>query len=290
MNNKINVLLDMETGDPDDVITLCFLASNPNINLLAVTVMPGTNEQIGLVKLILKEAGLNIPVGSYRIGYPKKCVSNFYYKWLGDFQPQNPDDLGYVIINGIIKSYPDVTILTTAPLKNFKNLDPEAVVKSWVAQGGFAGDDVVPPEYRLKKFDGKITCQTYNFNGDWKTAIRLLKNKNIQRKLIVSKNVCHGIIYDNHIHEKLRRVKDNSFGLNLMFKGMDIYLRESKSVKKLHDPLAACVVIDESICTFAEVELYRTNQGEWGSVLQPGTDTFISISADKRKMMNIFMQ
>jgi hypothetical protein len=122
MNNKINVLLDMETGDPDDVITLCILASNPNINLLAVTVMPGTNEQIGLVKLILKEASLNIPVGSYRIGYPKKCVSNFYYKWLGDFQPQNPDDLGYVIINGIIKSYPDVTILSTAPLKYFKNI------------------------------------------------------------------------------------------------------------------------------------------------------------------------
>ena len=32
---KTNVIFDMETGDPDDVLTLLLLASHPNVNLRA---------------------------------------------------------------------------------------------------------------------------------------------------------------------------------------------------------------------------------------------------------------
>jgi inosine-uridine nucleoside N-ribohydrolase len=38
----------MEIGDPDDVITLCFLTSHPKVNLRAVTVTLGTDVQIAL--------------------------------------------------------------------------------------------------------------------------------------------------------------------------------------------------------------------------------------------------
>jgi hypothetical protein len=48
------------------------------------------------------------------------------------------------------------------------------VIERWVAQGGFAGDNIVPPEYRLKKFEGKIYCPTFNFGGDSKAATEVI--------------------------------------------------------------------------------------------------------------------
>jgi len=45
----------METSDPDDLMTLCLLANHSKADLLVVTVTPGIDEQIGLVKTILNE-------------------------------------------------------------------------------------------------------------------------------------------------------------------------------------------------------------------------------------------
>lgn len=43
-------VLDMETSDPDDFITLLMLLGHPLVDLRAVTVTPGTREQVGLVR------------------------------------------------------------------------------------------------------------------------------------------------------------------------------------------------------------------------------------------------
>ena len=43
----------METRDPDDVLTLCLLATHPGIRLIAVTVNPGTAQQLGVVREVL---------------------------------------------------------------------------------------------------------------------------------------------------------------------------------------------------------------------------------------------
>jgi pyrimidine-specific ribonucleoside hydrolase len=59
---KLNLLFDMETADPDDAMTLCLLANHSKVNLRAVTVMLGTDEQIGLAKYVLKETGLDVQV------------------------------------------------------------------------------------------------------------------------------------------------------------------------------------------------------------------------------------
>ena len=40
-NGKLNIVFDMESQDPDDFFTLCFLLSHPNSNLCAVTIYPG---------------------------------------------------------------------------------------------------------------------------------------------------------------------------------------------------------------------------------------------------------
>jgi hypothetical protein len=51
---QLDLLFDMETQDPDDWFTLCFLCSHPRARLRAVTIYPGSKMQIGLVKETLK--------------------------------------------------------------------------------------------------------------------------------------------------------------------------------------------------------------------------------------------
>ena len=80
----INIAFDMETADPDDVFTLCLLAHHPKVNLVCVTVTPGSTKQIGLVKHILALLNKNIPVGAKNILHYKDCVSTFHYNWLGE--------------------------------------------------------------------------------------------------------------------------------------------------------------------------------------------------------------
>lgn len=74
----IDVVWDMETSDPDDFLTLLLLIGHPKVNLKAVTVTPGTPDQIGLVRRVLNEwFDLNIPVGAYNIEHNKECVSGW---------------------------------------------------------------------------------------------------------------------------------------------------------------------------------------------------------------------
>jgi inosine-uridine nucleoside N-ribohydrolase len=46
----LDVVLDMETGDPDDFLTLLLLAGHPAVNLRAVTITPGSPAQVGVVR------------------------------------------------------------------------------------------------------------------------------------------------------------------------------------------------------------------------------------------------
>ncbi len=65
----------------------------------------------------------------------------------------------------------------------------------------------------------------------------------------------------------------------VIISGMETYLSKKKEGKKFHDPLAASVAFDESICQFKEVRMY-SERNQWGCVEQQGTNTFISIHAD----------
>ena len=60
------IIWDMETGDPDDFLTLLLLAGHPKVDLRAVTVTPGGADQIATVRWALKALGLeDVPVGGF---------------------------------------------------------------------------------------------------------------------------------------------------------------------------------------------------------------------------------
>jgi len=67
-----------------------------------------------------------------------------------------------------------------------------------------------------------------------------------------------------------------------MYSSMDEYLRRKPEGKKLHDPLALAVALDEAVCELKEVELF-CREGQWGSNLHPGTGIWISVAYSASK-------
>lgn len=281
------IVFDMETSDPDDVFTLCALATHPWARLVGVTVMPGSDEQIGIVKHLLQRLGVTVPVGAYRPGGNVNAVSAFHRRWLGEIRPQEPDADGWELLLDALANA-DTTLLTGAPLKNpgaLLEAKPDVHIARWVAQGGFAGDSVVPPQHRLPKFEGRETCPTFNFNGAPQTALKLLESSHVRERVLVSKNVCHGVVYDGAMHTAMS-ARPLTPGMELVREGMHVYLAKRPRGKAFHDPLAAAVALDESVCTYREVEVYR-ERGCWGARPATGTRTRISVSVDHTRFLDV---
>lgn len=321
----LDVVWDMETGDPDDFLTLLLLLGHPAVNLKAVTVTPGTPDQVGLVRRALEWFDRKIPVGAHNLDHQPPsikngtgpgvgqhgprgvCVSSWHYKAFGDIPPSRDAAPGGEVLHAACDD--STTLITGAPLKNLGAALqlPGFRVGRLVAQGGFAGEGVVPPGRQLAKFRGMVTCPTYNLNGDPRSALAALAHPGIAVKRFVAKNVCHGVIYDHALHARIAAVKDRSRSLGLIWQGMETYLAKKghkhqapldrtqptgadrepppdPAGKKFHDPLAACCAIDESIATWAEVELFR-ERGGWGSRLSPGSGVWIIIDHDHEKFI-----
>jgi inosine-uridine nucleoside N-ribohydrolase len=279
----VDLHFDMETQDPDDILTLSIAATHPDVNLVGVSVTPGGSDQVGLVQHVLSLLGKDIPIG----GDPKRdkpSVSAFHDKWLGVHQATVT-----VTASEVLKLSAEMghtTLLTGGPLKNLKGLSTLPFLR-WVGQGGFAGDSVVPPEHRLPKFEGRETCPTFNFNGAPQVALDLLATTVPIR--LVSKNVCHGVCWDQDFHAKVAALPKRTAGVDLAFQGMSRYLKNKPEGKLIHDPLALAVAIDPTVCEFREVEVYRS-KGEWGSKLTSGSHVQISVSVNRDRLFETLMR
>ncbi|MEZ4238563.1 MAG: nucleoside hydrolase [Myxococcota bacterium] len=269
-------LLDVETSDPDDYLTLLLLLAHPAVDLAAVTVTPGTAQQIAVVRHALASLDRNdVRVGALDLDRPKDCVSRWHYEVL----PLRPADVSRqaepapALLGALIG--PDTTLVTGAPLKNLGAVlrarperDPGALGRVFV-QGGFAGDDVVPFADRLPKFRGRVTCPSFNLNGDPKSALLAVERAAWFGDLrFVSKNVCHGVVWDAEVADAVAvgigratgRWKRALQEIARCLAGMD--------GKALHDPFAACCAIEPAIARWAPVVPYRA-KGEWGGKARP---------------------
>ena len=288
---KMKVIFDMETQDPDDFLTLLFLLGHPQIDLRAVTVTPGSTAQVGIVRYALKHFNRHIPVGAYNLYHPKPCVSRWHYKAYGNIPSSHDADEGYQVLAKY--SDEETTLITGAPLKNVGKAARQTsfIAKQLVAQGGFAGQGVVPEHLQMDKFKGKHTCPTFNLGGDPQSAHDVLNYQGIPQKYFVSKNVCHSVVYDVELHKQVTALRKRSKSLQMIWRGMDMYLGGGKKVgksKKLHDPLAACCAICPEIGTWAKVELYSQGR-EWGSRLVEEGNTYIIVDYNRELFLQTFL-
>ncbi len=285
----LNIVWDMETGDPDDFLTLLLLLGHPRVRLKAVTITPGTPHQVGLVRRALEWFDAQIPVGAFNLDHPKNCVSSWHHAAYGEVPPSRDAEPGGEVLLAHCDEH--TTLVTGAPLKNLgaaMKLDGFHVGR-WVAQGGFAGEGVVPAEQQLEKFRGRETCATFNLNGALKASKAALVHPGFGVRRFVSKNVCHGVVYDQAMHERVEPHRQASRSLDLIWQGMDAYLRKRPEGKMFHDPLAACCAIDEGIGTWAEVEFFR-RKGQWGSRLCPGSGTWIVTAYDHERFVEVLTE
>jgi len=286
----IDIVWDMETADPDDFLTLLLFLGHPEVNLKAVTITPGSAHQVGLVRRALSWFGRSIPVGAFNIDHPRACVSSWHARAYGQAPPSRDAEPGWEVL--LRCGNDQTTLITGAALKNLgaaMRLGGDGFrLGRLVAQGGFAGEGVVPAERQLAKFKGLTTCPTYNLNGDPQSALTALRHPGIGVRRFVSKNVCHGVVYDQSLHERFAAFKGRSRSLDLIHQGMVVYLQRKRAKdgegKKFHDPLAACCAIDETIGVWAEVELYR-EKGEWGARPCPGSRTWIITGYDHERFV-----
>src|SRR5690349_3302003 len=117
MNPRIPVVWDMETNDPDDFLTLLLLLDHLAVELKAVTVMPGSKQQIGLVRRALEWFGrTDVRVGAFNIDHPKPCVSPWHFSAYGE-PPASSDAIpaGELLLEML---NPETTLITGAPNKN----------------------------------------------------------------------------------------------------------------------------------------------------------------------------
>lgn len=148
----------METGrDPDDVLTLIFLAGHPLVDLKAVTLVPGTMEQVQLIDSILREFEVEIPIGVHN---PHKgtTTKHWYFALFPTSTTQEMRSEVQDATDVLTELVDESTIVVTGgPLTNIARvLQPIDEGKTWVpaalyAQGGFAGVNVVPEKFSRSK-------------------------------------------------------------------------------------------------------------------------------------------
>jgi inosine-uridine nucleoside N-ribohydrolase len=268
-------LIDIETGDPDDIFALAILATHPWARLKGVTVHPGGRDQVGLVKHILKALEVDVPVGAGTPKDDRPRVSTCHYKWYGTPEPCDPDGSAVEVILDACRKNPNLQLVTGAALTNIAAAakaceDPATFFGGgWTCQGGFVGSNILPADDVLPKFAGKVTCPTYNLGGDPRAAQYLLSPESPlwHRTRMVGKNVCHGVFWDRAIQSKVPRKAHP--GLDLMLWGMGCYLQEKPEGKALHDVLATCLALHHWVGRWVNVIPYRESDGSWGCLPAP---------------------
>lgn len=181
----------------------------------------------------------------------------------GKMRQSNLEKLGIEIFFEI----PEKTeiVFCGGPLTTLANyLQKNNKISTLVMNGGFVGDNIVPEEDRLDKFNGKKTIRTFNFNCDVNSTDKVLKSDKIEKIILVGKNVCHSL--DNTPDGFWN--DEESQALFSKYK-----VRKNKlqhDMLMCHEGLCLLKMIDEEpFCQFEE--LYPYNQGlkgdktQWGS-------------------------
>lgn len=293
---RIAVIWDMETGDPDDALTLLLLLGHPRVDLRAVTITPGTPDQVGMVRHIVYTLfeRHDVRIGAYNLDHGKRCLSPWHTRAFGPTQDSRQAEHAPTLMLALANA--QTTLITGAPLKNLgaalalgRAQDKALELGAWFAQGGFAGDNLVPPQDRLPKFEGMLTCATYNLNGAPDAARLALDAPEIPIKRLISKNVCHGVYYDAALHERVRSAAPGAQHLELMARVMDEYLMRHPQGKKFHDPLAACCALTPQLARWANATLYR-DRGQWGALAAASDHTQIITGYDHEAFVQTLLE
>ena len=286
----MDLIVETDLGrDPDDFFALCYLIS-AGVDIRAITISPGDLDQVAVAKFLLKEVGLDIPVGVGRLKRDKSSVGGVHKTLLTryGFPSIYPHDgYGPEVIREVHAKYPDAEFFSIGPVlsvgRYILSHKPTSFLPITRAtmQGGFIGYDIHGQDVpRLDKFEGLKVCPTFNLGGGKNEAFSYTSCKFIGQRNWIGKNICHTIVYDKIIHKIIQAVPPKDRAGELLREGMDAYL-EKHSGKKFHDPSAAVCMLHPEIATWVKASPYY-EKGKWGCFMdEHGDNVCINIDTDK---------
>ena len=280
------IVLETDLGrDPDDFFTICLLLAS-GVDIAAVTLSPGDSDQVALAKCLLRQCGqTSIPVGVGIMDREKSSVGGAqasYIRKHAQADDWKHDGDGADIIRDVEGEY---EVLAIGPLHSVgRFLQRGGKLNQVTMQGGFVPysahtQDVV----RLEKFEGKLEVPTFNLGGNKQGAHRLLNPDMVGKRRFVGKNVCHTVLYDIPIHERVMRWDAGGLASLAFRELMGVFVEERGEgfMKAFHDPLAACLMLDPTIGVWMKGKPYYLN-GEWGTTPDPdGDDCLIDIDRER---------
>ena len=262
----MEMIIETDIGhDPDDFFALCYLIS-AGVDIKAITVAPGDPDQIAIVKLICDEVGLDIPIGTKNMSSDKMSSGSIHHELLKKYKRSldgKADGQGDEIILNAFEAHPDAELYVIGPPTNVGRAlqkNPDLKIKRAMFQGGFVPYSFHRPQVTLEKFEGKEWCPSFNPNGDRKSTMRFLE-ANIQERLIVSKNLCHTILYTSAINNE---VDPKDRASELFREAGDLYFATHGS-KKFHDPFAAVAMLHPNVATWAKGKMIKMESG-WSAI------------------------
>jgi inosine-uridine nucleoside N-ribohydrolase len=258
-----------------------------------VTVWPGDADQVQFVRDVLRLHDAESLLGaanSAAVEGHSHLRRGYYEKFAmtRSGHAATVDGSAAEVMLRTLRIWPSAVFLCCGPLGNLRallQLGDAFRIERVVVQGGFAGTRCVSQP--LTKFAGLTHCATWNFGGCVEGALAMLGDARIGRKVLVSKDVCHAALLTEELLGLIRKAPH--LARVLEWAEQDYPKRAQRGqLKALHDPLAACVMLDESVVELMEVQVERGPKGTWGSLPAPGTGVFISVALHKEKFFHVF--
>lgn len=286
----MNVLFEMETGDPDDLITLLLLLANPNVQLRGINCWQGSPAQIGLINYVLSLADLNIPVGGLNSPEPAQ-LSAYYRNIVGYWKHMKADINPNEVLDFVLTNYPDTHILTGAPLTNLGNFVEKTNknINKVTTQGGYLGEIIKNP---IDKFKNVKSIRTYNLSSDTEAFLKVDKADCIKNLTYVTKDLCHDFLYTPSIHNT---INFGSTPLKQFLKRcLEHYANQGKE-KAMHDSLAMLYMLSSDIGTTIPINMqFKTNsKGHslfYSTIGDDDCNRYGLINYDKNQCWNTFKQ
>lgn len=280
------ILLDTDIGsDIDDAICLAYLLSHPECDLLGITTVSGEADKRAMIADVICKAagksgipifpGAQSPLVTQQM-QPVAKQAEALSKW--EHKKIFPKGEAIEFMRNTIRKYPnEVTLLAIGPMTNIAllfSIDPEIplLLKELVVMCGVF-------TYKLPGF---ICLSEWNARCD-PYATHIMYNAPVKRIKTIGLDVTSKVVMDKK--EMLEQFKADVLKPVLDFS--NIWFTECETVT-FHDPLAAAVIFDNSICRFktGRVEVETESKGlggltYWKPDLSGNCEVAFDVDTDK---------
>jgi purine nucleosidase len=291
LRSMTKVLLDTDIGtDVDDAVCLAYLLAQPECELLGITTVTGEAERrASLASVLCLAAGKEIPIfpgAESPLAVPQRQTRAQQAAALPRWPHQTGFPKGEAVrfLRDTIYAHPqEVVLLTVGPLTNSGRLfqdHPEipGLLKGLVMMGGMFNEN--SPER------GRIE---WNTSGDPHATEIVYKARVRQHRSLGLDVTQRVVLTDQQVRE--------TFTAPLLQPVLDfaeIWFAEFYPAITFHDPLAAAVIFEESLCSFERGKVTIDMGEQMGKTIWkqdgPGAPHEVAISVDPERYFDHFFR